>query len=215
MCTVFQAFFISYLVEPGYGNQLESFDELLHSSVAYGYNGAIEVGMTSTSYNEHLQFPHSKRQDCNDMRECMKRIANDAQLCLISVPKISQYLATEIGIQDASKYLCSLEENVFTTGFTFLVSNGSPFLNRLNVLTRRSLEGGLLDQYWAELIWLVKLRSKDRVLDDNNEMYFVFSLSHLNPAFCVLAFGCAVSSVVFVAEVIVKRIPKIHNNRPV
>ena len=94
-----------------------------------------------------MRFPYSKRHDCNDMRECIKDIANDAQLCTISGPKISRYLATEIGIQDASKYLCSLEENVFTTGFTSLLSNGNPFLNRLNVLTRRSLEGGLLDQH--------------------------------------------------------------------
>jgi hypothetical protein len=208
MSTVFQAFFISYLVEPGYGKKLETFDELLHSKVAYGYNGAIEAGMASTSYTEHLQFPESKRQDCNDMTECIKRIANDAQLCTISDPKVSQYLATEIGIQDASKYLCSLEENLFTVGLISLLSNGNPFLNRLSVLTRRSLEGGLLDQYWAELIWLLKLRGKDRVLDDN-DMYFVFSLSHLSPAFCILAFGYVLSSAVFLVEIFVKCIPNL------
>jgi hypothetical protein len=209
MCTVFQAFFISYLVEPGYGKKLETFDELLHSSVAYGYHDGMEMALSSTSYNEYERFPYSKRHDCNDMRECIKLIANDAQLCTISDLKISQYLATEIGIQDASKYLCSLEENLFTIGFTSMLSNGNPFLNRLSVLTRRSLEGGLLDQYWAELIWLLKLRSKEKVLDDNKEMYFVFSLSHLSPAFCILAFGYVLSSAVFLVEIFVKYIPNL------
>jgi hypothetical protein len=113
-----------------------------------------------------------------------------------------------MGIRDASKYLCTLEENVFTTGFIFLLNNGSPFLNRLNVLTRRCLEGGLLDRYWAQLLWITSLRSKMRFGDGEENMYFVFSLSHLSPAFCVLGFGYVLSSVVFLAEIIVKWIAK-------
>ena len=154
MSTVFQAFFISYLVEPGYGKKFETFDEILNSSVAYGYNDAAELALASTSYEEHKRFPSSRRQDCNDMKECMKRIANHSQLCTISASQISQYLASEMGIRDSGKYLCSLEENLVTTGCIFVLSRGSPFLNRLNVLTRRSLEGGLLDRYWVQLLWI-------------------------------------------------------------
>jgi hypothetical protein len=61
--------------------------------VAYGYNDVMEIGMSSTSYEEHLRFPSWRRQDGNDMRECMERIANNSQLCTISVPRISEYLA--------------------------------------------------------------------------------------------------------------------------
>ncbi|GFG37981.1 hypothetical protein Cfor_03862, partial [Coptotermes formosanus] len=208
MSTVFQAFFISYLVEPGYGKKFETFDELLNSSVIYGYNDVLEIGFASTSYEEHRKFPPSRRQSCNDIMECAERIANNAEMCTILVPQFCEYLATEIGIQDVSKYLCTLEENVFTIGLISVLSNGSPFLNRLNVLTRRSQEGGLLGRYWAQLIWITKLRSKMRIVDDKNNAYFVFSLSHLSPAFCVLAFGYVISSAVFFAEIFVKRIAK-------
>jgi hypothetical protein len=212
MSTVFQAFFTSYLVEPGYGKKFETFDELLSSSVAYGYNDVAEFGMASTSYKEHERFPYSRRQECNDMKECMKRIANQSQLCTISGSQVSQYLASEMGIRDSSQYLCSLEENLVTSGLTSLLRNGSPFLNRLNALTRRSLEGGLLERYWAQLLWITNLRSKVRFLDHGNDLYFVFSLSNLRPAFTVLAFGCLLSSVVFLAEIFVKWIPKLHKN---
>jgi hypothetical protein len=208
MSTVFQAFFTSYLVEPGYGKKFETFDDLLHSSVFYGYNGAMEGALTSTSYEEHHRFPYWRHQDCDDMMECMIRITNNDQLCTISTPRISQYLASELGIRDASKFLCTLEENVFTTGLTFVLHNGSPFLNRLNVLTRRSLEGGLLDRYWAQLLWITSLRSKMTVGDGEEVLYFVFSLSHLSPAFCVLGFGYVLSSAVFFAEILVKWIAK-------
>ena len=174
MNTVFQAFFTSYLVEPGYGKKFETFDELLHCSVAYGYNSAMEGAMTGTSYKEHHRFPTSIREECNDIMECMTRIANSDQVCTISTPRISQYLASEMGIRDSSKYLCTLEENLFTTGLTFVLNNGSPFLNRLNVLTRRSQEAGFLDRFWAQLLWMTSLRSKMRVGDSEEDFYFDF-----------------------------------------
>jgi hypothetical protein len=212
MSTVFQAFFTSYLVEPGYGKKFETFEELLNSSVAYGYNDGAELGMASMSYKEHVRFPYSRRHDCNDMMECMKRIANHSRLCTLSVSQFSQYLASEMGIRDSSKYLCSLEENLMTTGLISVLRSGSPILNRLNVLTRRSMEGGLLDRYWAQLLWITNLRSKIRFLDNENDLYFVFSLSHLSPAFGVLAFGWLLSSFVFLAEIFFKWIPKLHKN---
>ena len=108
MSTVFQAFFTSYLVEPGYGKKFDTFDDLLHSSVAYGYRDAAEMGIGTTSYKEHLRFPYWRRQDCNDVEECIKRIANNDQLCTISTPRLSHYLASEMGIRDTSKHLCTL-----------------------------------------------------------------------------------------------------------
>ena len=210
MSTVFQAFFTSYLVEPGYGKKFETFDELLNSSMTYGYNDAAEILMATMPYKEHERFPYSRRQNCNDMKECMKRIANHSQLCTLSIKQVSHYLASEMGIRDSSQYLCNLEENLVATGLISVLRNGSPFLNRLNILARRSTEGGLLDRYWTQLLWKTNLRSKVRFLDDKNDLYFVFSLSHLSPAFSVLAFGCLLSSVVFLAEVSVKWIPKLH-----
>jgi len=208
MSTVFQAFFTSYLVEPGYGKKFETFDELLNSSVAYGNNDGMELIFVSTFYNEHLIFPQKRRQDCNDMVECTRRIANNAQMCTISSPRISQYVASEMRIREVSKTFCTLEETVATTGLIFILNNGSPYLKRLNVMTRRSMEGGLLDRYWAQLTWIMKLRSKVSVGDGEEDMYFVFSLSHLSPAFCVLGFGYLLSSIVFLAEVLIKRIAK-------
>jgi len=205
---VFQAFFTSYLIEPGYGRKFETFDELLNSSLPYGYNDGMESFFVSTSYQEHRSFPRLRRQDCNDTVECTREIANNSQMCTISTPAISQYVASEMGIRDVSKSYCTLEEFVGTSGFIFALNNGSPYLNRLNVMIRRSMEGGLLGRYWAQLLWVTRLRSKMRVGDGEEDLYFVFSVSHLSPAFCVLGFGYLLSSIVLLAEVLVKRIAK-------
>jgi hypothetical protein len=70
------------------------------------------------------------------------------------------------------------------------------------------MEGGLLDRYWAQLLWIRSLRSKMRVGDGEEDLYFVFSLSHLSPAFCFLGFGYVLSSAAFLVEVLVNRIAK-------
>jgi len=51
------------------------------------------------------------------------------------------------------------------------------------------LEGGLLNGHVEELNWKTYLRSKVRVVDNERELYLVFTLSHLNEAIWVLAFG--------------------------
>ena len=175
MRTVFQAFFTSHLVEPGYGKKFETSEELVNSGVSYGYNDVADFAMASTPYKEHERFPSSRRQECNDVKECMKRMANHSQLCTLSAKLYSQYLASEMGIRDSSKHLCSLEEDVGTTGVISVLRNGSPFLNRLNVLTRRSLERGLLGRYWTRLLLIKNLRNNVRFLYDENYLYFVFS----------------------------------------
>jgi hypothetical protein len=70
------------------------------------------------------------------------------------------------------------------------------------------MEGGLLDRYLAQIIWIKSLTSQMAVDGAAKDLYFVFSLSHLSPAFCVLGFGYVLSSAVFLAEVLVKRIAK-------
>jgi hypothetical protein len=66
--------------------------------------------MSSTSCDEYKSFPYWRREDCNDIVECTRRIANNGQLCTISAPRVSQYIAREMGIRDASKFLRNLED---------------------------------------------------------------------------------------------------------
>jgi len=44
--------------------------------------------------------------------------------------------------------------------------------------------------------------------DGEEDLYFVFSLSHLSPAFCVLGFGYVLSSAAFLIEIFIKWIAK-------
>jgi len=52
------------------------------------------------------------------------------------------------------------------------------------------MDGGLQIGHVEELNWKTYLISKVRVLSEERELYFVFSLSNLSPEFWVLIFGC-------------------------
>jgi hypothetical protein len=206
MSTVFQAFFFSYLVQPGYEKRFETVEEVLRSNMFYGYNEFYEFVMDTAGYEEHRRFASSRRVDCSDMMKCLKRIVTDADLCTLSALPFIQYSSSQMGIHDGTKYLCPLEEYMVTTGFVSILRNGSPILNRFNTLTVRVLEAGLLDRYWAELIWNVKLRREMTVDEYDENMYFAFSLSHLSPAYSVLMFGYVFSVLVFLSEIFFKKI---------
>jgi len=50
-----------------------------------------------------------------------------------------------------------------------------------------------------------------RVGDGEEDLYIVFSLSHLSPAFCALVFGYVLSLAVFLAEIFVTLVVKRQN----
>jgi hypothetical protein len=100
--------------------------------------------------------------------------------------------------------VCYLDDGIFDLSCAALVNKGSPFLDRLNTLIRRCLEGGVVDKYWSELIMLSLIRNKKEVPEDSNDMYFVFTISHLSTAFGVFILGHFIAFVIFLCEIISK-----------
>jgi hypothetical protein len=84
-----------------------------------------------------------------------------------------------------------------------LFRKGNLLLDRLNILIRRYLEAGLLESLWTELQHRASLIGGGRLREAAGGMFFAFCISHLMPAFVVLIVGTVLSSVVFIAELIV------------
>jgi hypothetical protein len=97
--TVFQAFFVSYLVDPGYGGKIEIFQELLDSSIKYGFNTIIEFGMMTMEFSDHLKFPLTRPVNCDDMKPYIMRMMSDGDVATISTTLYAKYLSSEFGNQ--------------------------------------------------------------------------------------------------------------------
>ena len=149
--TVFQAFFVSYLVEPGIVEKISSFQELLDSSVNYGFLSAVEVGMSTMEFSDHLQFPLTRRVGCANLKNCLKQMMSDVDVATLSTNLYSNYVFNDLGYQGEMNSPCSLDENFIELFVVALFFRGNPLLNQFNKFFRRCLEGGLGERYWGQL----------------------------------------------------------------
>jgi hypothetical protein len=208
--TIFQAFFVSYLVEPRYEKKLETLDEILESDVVYGNNPLISFAQDTLSYPELVKFTELKtlQEDGSDIRKCVERMITKRDMASFIAPFFATYVAKETGTVDVDKIICSLDEDLLSTGIAVLFQKGNVLLSRFNVLMRRYLEAGLLERVWTELQHRASLRGGDRFKKTAGDMFFAFTFSHLKPVFAALIVGSVLSSVVLIAEFILNRLCK-------
>ena len=203
--TVFQAFFVSYLVEPTYENKLETLVGLLNSDVIYGHNAFVNLVQETVGYPEAVTYFKQKtlKEDCSDYRKCVERMITKRDIATLSSPFFATYVAREMGIVDVGKIVCSLDETLFSIGVTALFKKGNPLLDRFNILMRRYLEAGLLELHWTKLQHRASLTGGRIFRETVSDVFFAFSVSHLMPAFLVLLVGTLLSSVAIIGELIV------------
>jgi len=212
--TVFQAFFVSYLVEPKYEKKIETFDDLVDSDVLYGYHPFTLLAKETIPYPEYDRFIENKKlqEDCTDTYKCILRMITKRDISIIHIPSSVNYIARKLGIEGVGKVVCSFDENISSVGVTVLFKKGNPLLERFNILMRRYLEAGFPERIWSEEKHRASLRGRWRFVPAPGDEFFAFSISHLIPAFMILIVGSVFSSAMFIAEVIVnclyKRITK-------
>jgi hypothetical protein len=205
---VFQAFFVSYLVEPGYGEKIATLQELLDSSVNYGFNLGVEFGMSTMEFTEHLQFPLTRRVDCVDLKTCLMRMMSDGDVATMAPQDYAEYISKELGYQGEMKDPCSLDENFIYGSAVFAFTKGYPLVNQFNSFLRRVLKSGVGWKYWEQLGHEALLRSRTKSDEDGSSMYFVFTLSHMGPAFSVFGFGYLCCTILCIAECLHQRLSK-------
>jgi hypothetical protein len=192
-------------VYPKYEKKLETFEQLLHSDVVYGYHPALNYIQDTISFPEFVKFLEYKevKEDCSEVRKCVERLITKGDIATVIPPLFANYIAREFGTVDVGKAICPLDHLGVSGRLIILTKKGNPLLERFNVLMRRYLEAGLLEGLWSKLQHRASLIGGGRYMETAADMFFAFSVSHIMPAFVVLLVGYVLSSVVFIVEVIV------------
>jgi hypothetical protein len=213
MSTVFQAFFISFLIEPGYNKQIETFDELKNSHISYCLDKNSENIHFYMSYHEYRKFA-SNRMDLRSVKDCLEYFFTNNNITLLASVCYAQFVASLLGLdRNSNKLFCTLDRDEFSALAVMYLSQGHPLLDRFNLLLRRSMESGLVAKYWSQLNFKVYLQNVSKVAPCNNcsEMYFALSLFHLRIAFVVLGFGHVLSFISLLTELLINFNPKIRH----
>jgi hypothetical protein len=194
MRTLFQVFFTSYLVDPGYQKQLTTLEEILESGIEFGYPPDFDKFYVNSSDWRHIELL-SKGEKCWPEVTCIDRIRESGNFAglfeTLRVQHRTNYL-------NDHNFICPLnDEDGFSHVLRFYVQKGSFLLEFLNRLVSISTESGLIVKWIRDGIYVNKdAPDCGKIFGD----YFVFTLSHLRIAFYILFVGHGLSVLLFVGE---------------
>jgi hypothetical protein len=194
---VFQAYFTTFFIEPGYEEPIKNIDQMLKSGKKFGFVYTYGMYFTDTSdYGDSTILKNAVR--CPAYDSCLK--------WLIDYHNISTILSdlTKTLLQAAGKWtdennrplVCKLEYgDVHSSGLAFLVSQGSPFLEFINDLISHIDEGGIFMQIRNRGLHKAELES---TFDDTHT---AISIRHLQTVFYLLLLGYVFSLACLVGEI--------------
>jgi hypothetical protein len=195
MSIIFQTFFTSYLVDPGFDIQIRTLEELLESGLKFGFRSDFEAYYQQSNCGVHQELIH-RNEKCDPPSVCVQRIIDTRNYATLGESfGIEKYLKTV----NNSNYVCAMNDvDAYPVKVVAYFSKGSIFFRAFNKALVSSVETGLI---------MKALKSKlSPTLDDDVEEFFVFTLSHLSIAFYLILLGLGVSFVSFFCEVIYRKL---------
>ncbi|KAJ9580337.1 hypothetical protein L9F63_003972 [Diploptera punctata] len=192
--TVFQAFFTTYIVEPGYEPSLHTVDDVVESGLAFASYGVYKDTEFIAELEMISKFKHVV--EINNYSELVEQLLFRKSVFLLSSIYGSEFMASKFYFGNEDNVVCFLDDSLMTISYGVALPKGSPFLEILNVHIRMLLESGFFERHWSELLHTVKLQAKQH----EDSEYVVFNLSHLSPVFILLLLGYVLCLIVFFLE---------------
>jgi hypothetical protein len=194
--TVFQTFMTSFLVDPGYENQLTSLDEILDSGIEFGYNEDANIYFSLSSDLRHKKV-FERAEICSNYNVLIDRIRETGNFAIFAPMWLVQNYTNVINDHST---VCLLNDDdcdfIFVTTY---LQKGSFFLESLNKYITLSIESGILTRTVRDSVFVPK---PARNIINVSDGYFVFTLSHLRIAFYILFVGQGVSFLLLVCELL-------------
>jgi hypothetical protein len=186
---------MSFLVDPGYENQLTSLDDILDSGIEFGYVEFYNMIFSLSSDLRHKEI-YERAKLFSKTEECIDRIRETGNFAAFAPIWFAQFYTNMTNDHGS---VCLLNEDDYILFFiTTYTQKGSFFLESLNKYITLSLESGMIARTTRESVFVPK-PIRDNM--DVSDGYFVFTLSHLRIAFYILFFGQGVSFIMFLCEV--------------
>lgn len=203
--TVFQTYFTSFLVNPGFGKQIGNFEDLVSSGLEYGYNMDLYEMFFEGTLEDAGNNRHFSPSNCNDTDTCLLRVVNDRDFATLQVEFMAKYFETIYLPKEG--LLCTLQDTFRVVDIVMYFPKGSHFRVPINGVIRRILESGLMKKFDGDMKELWKIQKESHavrdfhVKDSSVEEFFVFDVSHLQIAFWSLALGHGLGFVCLLVEI--------------
>ena len=119
------------------------------------------------------------------------------------------YYRTNLSWHDSHLPVCTIEEDILKVSIVMYLKKGHPLLERINKVTRRIVEAGMIVKWKNAFMYMRRIQSisyygRDFASgsDDLDKKYVAFTIFHLQSAFFVLLVGYIISVSSLTVEVI-------------
>jgi hypothetical protein len=209
MTTVYQAYFIGLLVNPGFEKSITTVNDLIQSGIEYGY----PVEMDSLPFSDPpYNIIKTNRKTCKTIYKCLQRVIERKDFATIFDKFHAEYFRTRLLFRNIHVHLCTLQEDITTISVSMYTAKGNPLLGRFNDIITHMFESGFFSKWWND--FMSSSRLDDHPFDDDdtnfsdfatnalNTDYTTFSLIQLQVVFLILLIGLIFSTFVFLIEVL-------------
>ena len=202
LCTVFQSFFTTFLVNPGLQRKINTEDELLDSGIRYGFTKSYGRVIKNTTIS-------SGARNCVNHNVCLENVIKYGNFATISDSFHVDYYRTNLSWHDSHFPVCTMEHDILKVSIVMYLKKGHPLLERINRVTRAMVEAGMIVKWGNEFMYMTRIKSisyygRDFATgsDDLDSKYFAFTLFHLQSALFVLLIGYIISVSTLAIELI-------------
>ena len=210
--TVYQAYFIGLLVNPGFEKGITTLNDLIQSGTDYGY----PVEMDNLIFTDKLYESMKKnRKNCKSAYKCLQRVLEHKDFATIFDTFRAEYFRTRLLLHDIHMQICTLQEDITNFRLSLYMAKGNPLLHRFNDIITPMFEAGLFEKWQND--FMSSSRLDDHPIDDVdtrfsdfttnylNTDYPIFSLNHLHVVFLLLLIGQIISTFVFLVQILYYR----------
>jgi hypothetical protein len=193
--TVYQAYVISFLIDPGLQHQLSSEDEILTSGIEYGTEAGVILFypvLNGTRYR-HMNYT-------NDVNLAQARVAEGTLEFLLSKFPVEYNIALQYKDANGAPSICTIKDEFTFNLITMIVPKGFPLKLKYDKVLLAFLEAGLVNWCWEQLKYTASLEGARKFGSPPGE-YIVLTLKHLQSAFYFLLIGYAMSVLLFFVEI--------------
>jgi hypothetical protein len=212
MTTVYQAYLIGFLVNPGFERSITTVNDLIQSGIEYGYPAEMDaLTYSDPPYN----IIKKNRKTCKTVYKCLQRVIERKDFATMFDNFRAEYFRTRLLFHNIHVPVCTLQEDIVIIPILMYMAKGNPLLHRFNEIINRMFEAGLFVKWWND--FMSSSRLEDNPFDDDdtnfsdfaaNELntdYTTFSLITLEVVFHILLIGEIFSTFVFLVEVLYYR----------
>lgn len=195
--TIFQAFFTSYVVNPGLLHQVSNVDELVESDLIYAFYYVLDKFLTK-DFLQKLK----PRVQCEPFK-CLDYVATYDNYATFCGRALLAYIVDGLVKQEGKHEIYAFRDDSFQLNSVMLLPKGNHLLDRINVVMTHAVEAGLPNQFLKSILDTRKIEAGTLALKDLSDEYCALSLNHLQGSFFFLLIGLALSLVTFLFELLI------------